>query len=253
MLLSKLTPNPINQAIYGDEDVSDLAASIRQNGLLSPLICDENLLLISGHRRYRALLSIGTKEVQDEMVEIITNPTPDLIIAYNIYREKTNLQRLREAQYLEIALNEKGIHGKEKYDYIKAKTKLTPKAFIDGKNALAHLETLPAEERPAFEEKINASIGAARASTRPASYWDTMKICAYQLESAYNKLARTRDGQTPKKLGEMIDRLQSYAAEIRKWAPDALVICPACAGTGFVDSGKNMTLCSECLNGRVAG
>ena len=52
--VSELRPHPRNAAIYGDEDVQELAHQIRRSGWMKPLVVTENNLIVSGHRRWRA-------------------------------------------------------------------------------------------------------------------------------------------------------------------------------------------------------
>ena len=78
----------MNSNIYDDTDITELADSIKQNGLLSPLVITKNGTIISGHRRYDALKSLGMKEVE----VIIAKPNNDVIelIEHNRHRTKTN-------------------------------------------------------------------------------------------------------------------------------------------------------------------
>ena len=51
-----LKPHQKNTQIYGtNEDVSDIKASILSNGLITPLTISNNNIIISGHRRWKAL------------------------------------------------------------------------------------------------------------------------------------------------------------------------------------------------------
>lgn len=53
--ISELKPHPINEKIYGEnEDIKSLIDSIRKSGIVETLTIDENNIIISGHRRWRA-------------------------------------------------------------------------------------------------------------------------------------------------------------------------------------------------------
>ena len=57
--INQLKPCPVNSIIYRDSNVEDLINSIQEVGLLSPIIITEEKLIISGHRRYKAMQSLG--------------------------------------------------------------------------------------------------------------------------------------------------------------------------------------------------
>lgn len=59
----ELKQHEVNSVLYGEEDVDlDLVMSIRRKGLLEPLIITDENVIISGHRRWRALLYINEKK-----------------------------------------------------------------------------------------------------------------------------------------------------------------------------------------------
>ena len=78
--------------VSNDESLEQLAVSIKENGLLNPLIVRKKsngkYEMISGHRRKRALELIGETEVD----VYIKNSTDDeaiiCMVDSNIYREK---------------------------------------------------------------------------------------------------------------------------------------------------------------------
>ena len=64
MKVSLINPNPTNDEIYDTTDVSSLAKSIEDNGLLEPLVISRDGVLISGHRRLAAVKSLGWEDVE---------------------------------------------------------------------------------------------------------------------------------------------------------------------------------------------
>lgn len=102
--LIELKPHPRNKAIYGekedDEAFSELVNLIKEHGLRTRIIVNENGLIISGHRRYRALNELGYTETEcevrhydDEMEEL-----RDLVVCNSGRRQKTRVQQLREGE-----------------------------------------------------------------------------------------------------------------------------------------------------------
>jgi len=105
MKVSLLSPHPANSEIY-DGGVDDLLKkSISKNGLIEPLLITPSYRIISGHRRYEAIKSLGWEEVEVRVIEpeneIIT------IIEANRYRSKSAAEILRESKILESELRKK--------------------------------------------------------------------------------------------------------------------------------------------------
>lgn len=102
--LTELKPHPRNKSIYGekedDEAFSELVNLIKEHGLRTRIIVNENGLIISGHRRYRALNELGYSEIEcevrhydNEMEEL-----RDLVVCNSGRRQKTRVQQLREGE-----------------------------------------------------------------------------------------------------------------------------------------------------------
>lgn len=59
-----LKPHPVNVALYGEEEVDKkLVESILQKGLVEPLIINLNNEILSGHRRWLAVLHINKEKI----------------------------------------------------------------------------------------------------------------------------------------------------------------------------------------------
>lgn len=69
-----------------DKGVDAVAASIKEFGFRVPIVCDENMLILAGHTRYKAALKLGLKEVP---VHIARGLTPAQMRAYRIADNKT--------------------------------------------------------------------------------------------------------------------------------------------------------------------
>ena len=102
--LSQLKKHPINSNIYDDTDDQDLKDSIKTNGLLNPLIITKDGTILSGHRRFESLKSLGIKEC--EVIISTSNNSVVELIEHNRYRTKTNGDILREARILEKELKD---------------------------------------------------------------------------------------------------------------------------------------------------
>ncbi len=100
LALDSIVPNPAQpRKTFDDESISELAQSIRQVGLIQPLVVRKNgetYELIAGERRLRALRSLGSEKA----LCIVDNSAVDADSALMAVVE--NLQR-EDLKYLEEA------------------------------------------------------------------------------------------------------------------------------------------------------
>ena len=105
----RLEPHPENSHIYGEyEDVSVLVELVQQSGWIKPIVVSQQGRIISGHRRWKAALELGWKEVpivvrefSDEMAEL------EALLLENATRDKTAEQKVREGRVWESIEREK--------------------------------------------------------------------------------------------------------------------------------------------------
>ena len=96
---TQLKPHPRNISIYGDEDVSSLVELIRQSGWVKPLVVTPKHVIISGHRRWKAVCLLGWETV---LVEVRDFPSQiaelEALLLENASRTKTTEQKVREGE-----------------------------------------------------------------------------------------------------------------------------------------------------------
>lgn len=122
--IKKLENHPLNQYIYSskrDDDDLELTQSISEIGLLEPLTViqkDKVYHIISGNRRFSALLRLGYKKIQCRVVsdehEVIK------LIQHNKYRDKTIIEKRNEIR--------------EMKNYLKSLTRVERKKFLGGRS-----------------------------------------------------------------------------------------------------------------------
>ncbi|WP_446419648.1 ParB/RepB/Spo0J family partition protein [Coleofasciculus sp.] len=96
---STLSPHPCNAEIYGDEAVSDLVELIRQSGWVKPLVVTTNHVIISGHRRWKAVRLLQWEAIPVEYREFMDKTAElEALLLENANRVKTVEQKVREAQ-----------------------------------------------------------------------------------------------------------------------------------------------------------
>lgn len=106
MDLSEVHPSPENDQLYRpvdrtDPDFINLVESIRQHGVLQPILVTLDGDIISGHRRYAAAKAAGLTRVPCSVEPIRRSDDPDafvrLLAEHNQCREKSFDEKLREA------------------------------------------------------------------------------------------------------------------------------------------------------------
>ena len=83
--LTEIRPYENNPRII-DDAVGDVAESIRQCSYITPIIVDEEGVILAGHTRYRALRELGYEEC--EVVEV-AGLTEEQKRKYRLYDNKT--------------------------------------------------------------------------------------------------------------------------------------------------------------------
>ena len=97
--LSSITPNKINDDIYSHTDVSDLTLSLETNGQLEPIVLNNDNVILSGHRRYYAMLSLGWTECNIRYIDVENDIIA--LIEFNRTRIKSVNDILNESRHLE--------------------------------------------------------------------------------------------------------------------------------------------------------
>ena len=100
ILLSEITPNRSQpRKVFEDEPLQELAESIREHGLIQPLLVrplpEGGYQIVAGERRYRASRMAGLREVPVIVRELDDQKTMELALIENLQRE--NLNPMEEA------------------------------------------------------------------------------------------------------------------------------------------------------------
>ena len=98
--IEEIQPNPFQpRKAFEEEQLQDLVGSIREKGILQPLIVrrkGEGFELIAGERRWRAAQKAGVKEVPIVIKDVPESEILELSLIENIQRE--NLNPIEEAE-----------------------------------------------------------------------------------------------------------------------------------------------------------
>ncbi len=113
MEISNIKPNPFQpRKTFNKKSLNELANSIKENGLISPISIlkrDEEYIIISGERRYRAHQILGLKKIKSIIVNVPIEKIEELAIIENIQRKQ--LDPIEEAIALKsLSMNRRMSH-----------------------------------------------------------------------------------------------------------------------------------------------
>ena len=141
-----VNPNQPRKTFY-DETITELADSIKQHGLLSPIIIrpkGRKYEIIAGERRYKAAEQAGLKEVPAIIKKASDKDSKIISLIENIQREDLNdIDRASALSELKASL-------KLSWDDVAAKLSLSKRRIMD----LVGLLDLPDEIKDSIREKI---------------------------------------------------------------------------------------------------
>lgn len=92
--ISKITPNPFQpRKIFEESALNELANSIKEHGLIQPIIVlkkNDNFILVAGERRLRATQILGEKKILAFVSDSDEGKLRELALIENIQRENLN-------------------------------------------------------------------------------------------------------------------------------------------------------------------
>lgn len=100
--VAELKENIFNRNIYGEEELPKaFIESVKEHGILEPLVIKEDRTIISGHRRWQAAKLLGMETVPVRIVSYDNElDEREAVVTFNKQRVKTASQRQREADEL---------------------------------------------------------------------------------------------------------------------------------------------------------
>ena len=97
--IEEVKPNPYQPRLdFVDESIKNLAASIRENGLIHPIVVrqeGDGYEIIAGERRFRACKYLGYKEIEAMIVDKDDEESANMALIENMQRE--DLSAIEEA------------------------------------------------------------------------------------------------------------------------------------------------------------
>lgn len=180
--IDKITPNPYQpRKNFNDESINELAISIKNHGLLQPIVvinadelCEKakengetlekqtEYFLIAGERRLRAFKTLGETKIKAIIANIDSNKTRELALLENIQREDLNpielalaykeLMRVRNITQEELAQSiQKSRANIANTLRLLTLSKETQELIIEGKISAGHAKVIAGQKE---DEKI---------------------------------------------------------------------------------------------------
>jgi ParB family chromosome partitioning protein len=184
---------------YDDKEVKDIADSIKNNGLLQPIVvrAKENVFeVVAGCRRYLACKSLGWKKIPCQVVQLNDMQAFEVSLIENIQRK--SLSPLEEAKAFRKYICDKGWGGIAE---LSSKIGKSP-SFITKRIALLHL---PID----VKEKINSS------SLSPSTAEELLSIKDSEKQSELARLIAKRHLST-KRVREIVKEDPFYCENSEK-------------------------------------
>jgi len=149
--LEEIRPNPFQpRKSFNESSLQELAASIKKDGLLQPIVVSEDIdgyILIAGERRFRASKLAKMKAIRAIVLQSDEYKMRQFALIENIQREELNAIELAEA-YNELLKLHKITHEELSVMIHKSRTHIT--------NTVRLLQLSKMAKRTLIEEKITA-------------------------------------------------------------------------------------------------
>jgi ParB family chromosome partitioning protein len=204
-----LKPHPVNRKLYGAETISqDFIDSIKENGILEPLVIKRDGTIISGHRRWLTAKALNMGSVPVRVLEFENElDEREAIITFNKQREKTFSQKMAEAEELEAIERER------------ARRRQAHGQTAPGKNASGNISV---SDKGETRDKVAAAVGLGSGRTYETAkkVWEaakkgdeTAKKLVEELDSgkttvhaAYKAVVKENEKQERKQAAEVAER-----------------------------------------------
>ena len=80
---TEIKPHPKNSEIYDLSNIDDLVDSIKEVGLLQPIIINNHNQILSGHRRFESIKRLGWEEVEVEIKDVKDEEVDLFLVHFN--------------------------------------------------------------------------------------------------------------------------------------------------------------------------
>ncbi len=176
--INQLKEHPLNKEIYGEdeEQLNKLVDRIKVSGWIEPIIINKDYTILSGHQRYRAAKKLNYTSIDYQLVSVPPEQELEILLNANQYREKTTIQKLKEAEYYHEVESRKALlrqisgttlefsrtRGRTN-EIVAKKIDMSPSSYKRARKALKNSEKITEEGlQHLLEETLNTDITTAQ-------------------------------------------------------------------------------------------
>lgn len=224
--LKEIRPNPFQpRKSFNEESLQELADSIKNDGLLQPIVVTEDIdgyILIAGERRFRASKLAKMKTIRAIVLNSDEHKMRQFALIENIQREELNSVELAEA-YNELLKLHEMTHDELSVMIHKSRTHITntlrllqlsektKKALVEQKITAGHAKMLVGLEEKEQQLVLNSIIG------QKLSVRDTESmIKAMKEKNRANEISKSNDGAVEQyDFTKLKSSLESYGFSYR--------------------------------------
>jgi ParB/RepB/Spo0J family partition protein len=284
MPLGALREHPLNGKIYFTDEADDkeLRDSIERDGIIHPIVITKEGKILSGHRRYKAAITLGLHEVPILYCDPGMNNDDEIqyLITSNMYRAKSMEEKVREGQQLKDVLARK---GEKSRDSIGKALDMSGRTFSKAEKVVEAIDAIKEsdpEQAEHLRQRLNKSVDGAFKEVqgdkevmdniqvdiqeeiedleekRKYFYLDDIVSLTTYMQVIYDKLAKKRNGTTPISVGSMIGNIYEMKERLGTWYPKRMSACPKCGGTGQIHTrgttgDDTIVKCPVCVDGKI--
>jgi ParB family chromosome partitioning protein len=198
--MDKVISNPDQpRKSFNQEKIQELAQSIKENGLIQPIIVRKNkdkYQIIAGERRFRAYTLLGYKEIDGIVKDFDDNKTSRVALIENIQRQ--DLNPIEEAKAYKNLIDQHGLTQAELGEILgKSRSAITNSIrllelpekvislIIDGKISMGHGRALLPLEKTKLIEESAKEIAEKGLNVRQAEALVKKKLEAKKVEDIF--------------------------------------------------------------------
>jgi len=236
LLIDEIIPNSYQpRKIFNEEALQDLADSIRENGIIQPIVVqkkDDRYELICGERRWRSAQQAGLKKIPAIVREASSREALQIALIENIHREDLNpIEEAHAYQRMldDFSLTQEDIAqrvGKKRAtvaNYLRLLKLSRPiqEALISGELTMGHARALLALETPQDMETVRREVAKKSMSVR-------------QVEFFIQKLKRRGPKRHPKNIAQKDIHTKNMETALQRHLGTKVEIEPAVKGGKLV-------------------
>ena len=232
LMIDEIIPNRYQpRKIFNEEGLQDLADSIRENGLIQPIVVqrkDDRYELICGERRWRSAQKAGLKKIAAIVREASSAESLQIALIENIHRQ--DLNPIEEAQAYQRMLDDFSLTqediaqrvGKKRAtvaNYLRLLKLSRPiqEDLIRGELTMGHARALLALETPEDMETVRREVAKKSMSVR-------------QVEFFIQKLKHRGQNRSPKVLAQKDIYIKDMESALQRHFGTKVEIEPSAKG-----------------------